>query len=86
MSDGLEGSWRLLQSGAVAPWRVESMAEAPSMPTPSPGQRWNTNGGTEAVNGLIELYRRVARGFRNYDNYRLLMLLIGGGLAHPHLK
>jgi len=44
------------------------------------------NGGTEAVNGLIELHRRVARGFRNYDNYRLRMLLIGGGLRHPHLK
>jgi transposase len=44
------------------------------------------NGGTEAINGLIELYRRVARGFRNRDNYRLRMLLIGGGLIHPHLK
>ena len=44
------------------------------------------NGGTEAVNGLIELHRRVARGFRNRDNYRLRMLLIGGGLTHPHLK
>ncbi|MBC9955552.1 ISL3 family transposase [Yimella sp. cx-51] len=41
------------------------------------------NGGTEAVNGLIELRRRVARGFRNRDNYRLRMLLIGGGLNHP---
>ncbi|GAA4428653.1 ISL3-like element ISAar39 family transposase [Georgenia halophila] len=39
-----------------------------------------TNGGTEAVNGLIELHRRIARGFRNYDNYRLRMLLIAGGL------
>ena len=38
------------------------------------------NGGTEAVNGLIELARRIARGFRNPDNYRLRMLLIGGGL------
>jgi transposase len=38
------------------------------------------NGGTEAVNGLIELARRVARGFRDPDNYRLRMLLIGGGL------
>ena len=46
----------------------------------------SNNGGTEAVNGLIELHRRVARGFRNYDNYRLRMLLIGGGLRHPHLK
>jgi len=40
-----------------------------------------SNGGTEAVNGLIELHRRVARGFRNRDNYRLRMLLIGGGLT-----
>ena len=45
---------------------------------------WDTdrssNGGTEAVNGLIELARRIARGFTNYDNYRLRMLLIAGGL------
>ena len=45
-----------------------------------------SNGGTEAINGLIELHRRVARGFRNRDNYRLRMLLIGGGLTHAHLK
>jgi transposase len=38
------------------------------------------NGGAEAVNGLIELHRRIARGFRNPDNYRLRMLLIAGGL------
>lgn len=46
----------------------------------------SSNGSTEAVNGLIELHRRVARGFRNRDNYRLRMLLIGGGLSSPHLK
>ena len=40
-----------------------------------------SNGGTEAVNGLIELHRRVARGFRNRDNYRLRMLLAAGGLT-----
>jgi transposase len=45
-----------------------------------------SNGGTEAINGLIELHRRIARGFRNRDNYRLRMLLIGGGLTSPHLK
>jgi len=39
-----------------------------------------SNGGTEAINGLIELHRRIARGFRNRNNYRLRMLLIGGGL------
>jgi transposase len=40
-----------------------------------------SNGGTEAVNGLIELHRRIARGFRNRSNYRLRMLLIAGGLT-----
>ncbi|MGJ7441319.1 ISL3 family transposase [Aquipuribacter sp. MA13-6] len=44
-----------------------------------------SNGGTEAINGLIELHRRIARGFRNRDNYRLRMLLIGGGLIDPRL-
>jgi transposase len=39
-----------------------------------------SNGGTEAMNGLIELHRRIARGLTNRDNYRLRMLLIGGGL------
>jgi hypothetical protein len=38
------------------------------------------NGGTEAVNGIIELHRRIARGYRNRDNYRLRMLLVTGGL------
>src|SRR5205814_5521085 len=40
-----------------------------------------SNGGTEAVNGLIELHRRIARGFRNRNNYRLRMLLIVNGLT-----
>jgi transposase len=41
------------------------------------------NGGTEAVNGIIELHRRIARGYRNPDNYRLRMLLVTGGLLLP---
>jgi transposase len=44
-----------------------------------------SNGGTEAINGLIELHRRIARGFRNRESYRLRMLLIGGGLAPPQV-
>ena len=40
-----------------------------------------SNGGTEAVNGTIELHRRLARGYRNRDNYRLRMLLAAGGLT-----
>lgn len=38
------------------------------------------NGGTEAINGLTELHRRIARGSRNPDNYHLRMLLTGNGL------
>ena len=33
------------------------------------------------MNGLIELARRIARGFTNYDNYRLRMLLAACGLT-----
>jgi transposase len=40
-----------------------------------------TNGGTEAVNGIIELHRRLARGYRNRHNYRLRMLPAAGGLT-----
>lgn len=39
------------------------------------------NGGTEAINGIIELHRRLARGYRNRDHYRLRMLLAAGGLT-----
>jgi transposase len=45
-----------------------------------------SNGGTEAINGLIELHRRIARGFTNRENYRLRMLLIGGGLDQTHRR
>lgn len=41
----------------------------------------SSNGGTEAVNGIIELHRRLARGYRNRHNYRLRMLLAAGGLT-----
>lgn len=39
------------------------------------------NGGTEAINGIVELHRRLARGCRNRHNYRLRMLLAAGGLT-----
>jgi transposase len=44
------------------------------------------NGGTEAINGIIELHRRIARGFRNPGNYRLRMILAAGRLTHPNLR
>ncbi|WP_460668573.1 transposase [Kocuria himachalensis] len=37
-----------------------------------------SNGPTEAINGVIEKMRPVARGFRNFDYYRLRDLLAAG--------
>ncbi|SLM92947.1 transposase [Brevibacterium yomogidense] len=45
----------------------------------------SNSGGTNAVNRPIVLHRRVARGFRNCDNYRLHILLIAGGLNPPQI-
>ena len=46
-----------------------------------------SNGPTEAINGIIELGRRAARGYRNPTNYQLRMLLITGGLdASTHTQ
>ena len=39
-----------------------------------------SNGGTEAVNGPIDLHRRITQDFRNPNNYRLRMHLTAGGL------
>ena len=38
------------------------------------------------MNGLIELHRRIARGFRNRDNYRLRMLLAASGTRTRRTK
>jgi transposase len=38
-----------------------------------------SNGGTEAVNLLIEKTRRLAHGFRTFDHYRLRILLAASG-------
>ena len=38
-----------------------------------------SNGPTEAINGVIETTRRIARGFRNFPNYRIRCLLAAGG-------
>lgn len=46
----------------------------------------SNNGPTEAINGLIELHRRIARGYSNPANYRLRMILVGGGLNHPRIR
>ncbi len=38
-----------------------------------------SNGGTEAINLLIEKTRRLAHGFRNFTHYRLRILLAASG-------
>jgi transposase len=38
-----------------------------------------SNGGTEAINLIIEKTRRLAHGFRNFTNYRLRILLAASG-------
>jgi hypothetical protein len=54
------------------------------MPQPGPNSRLDKH---RRFNGIIELGRRIARGFRNYDHYRHCMLLITGGLdASPHTQ
>jgi len=47
-----------------------------------------SNGPTEAinVNGVIETTRRIARGFRNFTNYRLRCLLVAGGHRPYRIK
>lgn len=45
-----------------------------------------SNGPTEAINGVIETTRRIARGFRNFTNYRLRCLLAAGGHRPYRIK
>jgi hypothetical protein len=64
--------------------RSTSSGARHSRPTSIPVAR--TTGGTGTINGLIESHRHVAGGFRHRKHYELRMLLIGGGLSHPHLR
>jgi transposase len=45
-----------------------------------------SNGGTEAINMLIEKAPRLAHGYRNFDNYRLRMLLAASGTRTRRVK
>ena len=44
-----------------------------------------SNGGTEAVNLIIEKTRRLAHGFRNFDHYRIRILLAASG-SRPYRR
>jgi len=43
------------------------------------------NGGTDAINLLIEKTRRLAHGFRNFEHYRLRILLTADG-SRPYKR
>jgi transposase len=44
----------------------------------------SSNGPTEAVNLLVKKVKRVGHGFRNFDNYRLRLLLHCGVTWQTH--
>lgn len=44
-----------------------------------------SNGPTENLNLKIKNTKRTARGFRNFANYRLRLLLNHGRIRHDHL-
>lgn len=72
---------------------VPQLSDPPGRPPGPHLRRWrraflayfttgrSSNGGTEPANGIIELHRRPARGYRNRDNYRPRMLLAADGLT-----
>jgi transposase len=41
-----------------------------------------SNGGTEAINLIIEKVRRLAHGFKDFDHYRLRIMLAADGRRH----
>ncbi len=43
-----------------------------------------SNGRTEAINALMKKIKRIGHGFRNFDNYRLRLLLACGGITWQH--
>ena len=44
-----------------------------------------SNGGTEAINGVVEKTRRLAHGFRNFTNYRIRIMLAADG-SRPYRR
>jgi len=58
-------------------WRPELLAYFTT-------DRATSNGPTEAINLLIETSRRAGHGFRNFNNYRLRLLLAHGATTCDH--
>lgn len=49
-------------------------------------QNYSTSGAIEALNGLLQLAKRRARGYRNFNNFRAIAYWIGGRLELPVLN
>lgn len=60
----------------IGSWRVELLAYFTTGGI--------SNGPTEAINLLIKKIKRVARGYRNFDHYRLRPLLNHGRMHKDH--
>lgn len=46
---------------------------------------FDTNGGTEVINRIIECGRRIAHGSRSFEHYRRRVFLVTAGVdASPH--
>ncbi len=64
----------LLRLGrTIDAWRPELLTAFTST-----GKRGVSNGPTEAVNALIKKVKKMEHGIRNFDNYRLRLLLATG--------
>jgi transposase len=57
-------------------WKAHVLAR---FDTAEAGEGRISNGGTEAVNLIIEKVRRLAHGFRTFDHYRIRILLTASG-------
>jgi transposase len=90
LADGRRQAERLLEQMPSCPipeiarlgrtlrsWRTEFLAYFDTNRT--------SNGPTEAMNLLIEKIRRVGHGYRNFDNYRLRLLLYCGVDWHTQI-
>ena len=48
-------------------------------------QNCTTSAAIEALNGKLQLAKRMARGYRNFSNFQAIAYLIAGGLPLPSL-
>ncbi len=62
-------------ANTLASWRSEILAHHHS---------GASNGPTEGLNLLVKKVKRCGHGFRNFDNYRLRVLLHAGGVTWPN--